>query len=167
MGAVDIEALKRALGAETELELAARLGIARSTVSQWRRRGSIPARYLALLAAEVDGSDSAAAEQHVFRRPEAHYWLRAALALLPGGQTEEGVLQAGRSREQLVIALMGLAIRVARTDLKLQTIRNEVEWRRLMERLIVFHRDAVVGVLRDHGAKPSADVLNGVLDHDG
>ncbi len=165
MGAVDISALKSALGARTELELAAKLGIARSTVSQWRRRGSIPARYHGLLAGSANDSEAAAAGQQVFQRSEARYWLRTALALLPRGDFRgESVLQAGRSREQLVAALMGLAIRVARTDLKLKLLRDDADWTRLMECLLSGNRDAVIAVLRSHGETPSADVLNGVLN---
>lgn len=164
MSAVDIEGLKRALGAQTELELAAKLGIARSTISQWRRRGRIPGRYQPLIHAELASSDAAAAGQQVFRRPEAHYWLRSALALLPEGHDADGLLASGSSRERLVIALMGLAIRVARTDLKRQAIRNDAEWKHLMECLVSSQRDEVIAVLTDHGASPSADVLNGVLN---
>jgi transcriptional regulator with XRE-family HTH domain len=164
MSAVDIEGLKRVLGAHTELELAAKLGIARSTVSQWRRRGSIPGRYQTLLHADLASSDAAVAGQQVFRRPEAQYWLRSALALLPEGRDSEGLLAAGHSREKLVIALMGLAIRVARTDLRRQAIRNDAEWAQLMGCLVSGHRDVVIAILSDHGASPSPDVLNGVLN---
>ena len=167
MAAVDIAALKSALGARTELELAAKLGIARSTVSQWRRRGSIPARYHGLLVSGANDSDAAAAGQQVFQRSEARYWLRTALALLPRGDVSgESVLQSGRSREQLVVALMGLAIRVARTDLKLKFLRDDTDWTRLMGCLVTSHRDAVIAVLRDHGETPSSDVLNGVLNRE-
>ena len=165
MAADQIAALKKALGARTELELAAMLGLSRSTISTWKKRGGgVPARYLAMLEAGGGNSDAAAAGQQVFRRPEAHYWLRTALALLPEGRDGDSLLEAGSSREKLVIALMGLAIRVARTDLKRQAIRNDAEWAQLMERLVSSHRDAMIAILRDHGARPSADVLNGVLN---
>jgi hypothetical protein len=59
---------------------------------------------------------------------------------------------------------MGLAIRVARTDLRRQAIRNDAEWAQLMGCLISGHRDAVIAILSDHGASPSPDVLNGVLN---
>lgn len=165
MAAAEIAALKKAFGARTELELAAMLGLSRSTISTWKKRGGVPARYLAMLEADSGNSDAAAAGQQVFRRPEAHYWLRTALALQPdNGADPAGVLQTGRSKEQLVIALMGLAIRVARADLKRQTIRDDAEWARLMERLVSGHRDAVLAILSDHGARAPADVLNGVLN---
>ncbi|MFN9926997.1 MAG: helix-turn-helix domain-containing protein [Phenylobacterium sp.] len=166
MAADKIAALKMALGARTELELAAMLGLSRSTISTWKKRGGVPARYLAMLEAGSGSSDAAAAGQQVFRRPDAHYWLRSALALLPEGRDGDGVLATGSSREKLVIALMGLAIRVARTDLKRQAIRNDADWAHLMECLVSIHRDAVIAVLTDHGASPSADVLNGVLKRD-
>lgn len=164
MAADKIAALKKALGARTELELAAMLGLSRSTISTWKKRGGVPARYLVMLEAGSGGSDAATAGQQVFRRPEAHYWLRTALALLPEGCGDDGLLASGSSRERLVVALMGLAIRVARTDLKRQVIRNDAEWTHLMECLVSIHRDEVIGVLTDHGVSPSADVLNGVLN---
>lgn len=164
MAADQIAALKKAMGARTELELAAMLGLSRSTISTWKKRGGVPARYLAMLEAGGGNSDAAAVGQQVFRRPEAHYWLRSALALLPEGREGDGVLRAGRSSEQLVIALMGLALRVARTDLKRQAIRDDTEWAQLMERLVSTHRSAVIAILNDHGASPSTDVLNGVLN---
>ena len=164
MAADKIAALKNALGARTELELAAMLGLSRSTISTWKKRGGVPARYLAMLEAGGDSFDAATAGQQVFRRPEAHSWLRTALALLPESRDGDGLLATGSSREKLVIALMGLAIRVARTDLKLQAIRNDAEWAQLMECLVASHRDAVIAVLGGHGASPSADVLNGVLN---
>ena len=166
MAADTISALRKALGARTELELAAILGLSRSTISTWKKRGGVPARYVAMLEAGGISSDAAAAGQQVFRRPEAHYWLRSALALLPEGRDgdSDGLLVAGSSREKLVIALMGLAIRVARTDLKRQSIRDDDEWAQLMERLVSSHRDAVIAILTDNGASPSADVLNGVLN---
>jgi transcriptional regulator with XRE-family HTH domain len=163
----EIGALREALGASTDLELAAMLGLSRSTISTWKRRGGVPSAYIALVAANTVGSENAAAQQRVFRRPEARYWLRTALALLPGDGANSGnILESGRARERLVIGLMGLAIRVARTDLKRQTIRDDAEWASLMERLVSVHRDAVVGILRDNGAAPSADVLNGVLNRE-
>jgi hypothetical protein len=166
MAAEEIAALKKAFGARTELELAAMLGLSRSTISTWKKRGGVPARYLAMLEVGAGDSDAAATGQQVFRRPETHYWLRTALAFLPEGRNDQGILQSGRSREQLVIALMGLAIRVTRTDLKRRNLLDDADWTRLMERLVTGHRDAVVDILQDHGVTPSADVLNGVLNRD-
>lgn len=165
MAAQEIAALKKALGARTELELAAMLGLSRSTISTWKKRGGVPGRYLAML--EAGASDATATAQQMFRRPEAHYWLRTALAFFPEGNAGAGgILQSGRSREQLVVALIGLAIRVARTDLKLMSLRDDAEWTRLMERLVSGHREAVIAVIRNHGETPSADVLNGVLNRE-
>lgn len=45
-----IEALRTRLGAATDAELARLLGIDKSTVSSWRARGSVPARFLELLS---------------------------------------------------------------------------------------------------------------------
>jgi hypothetical protein len=145
MAAAEIAALKETFGVRTEPESAAMLGLSRSTTSTWKKRGGVPARYLAMLEADAGNSDATAAGQQVFRRPEAHYWLRTALALQPdSGADPAGLLQTGRSKEQLVIALMALAIRVARADLKRQTVRDDAEWARLMELLVFGRRDAVV-----------------------
>ncbi|WP_342234907.1 helix-turn-helix domain-containing protein [Inquilinus sp. OTU3971] len=51
---MDVEgALKRAksvLGIETDQDLAYALGVPRPTIASWRRRGSIPVKYIAMLA---------------------------------------------------------------------------------------------------------------------
>src|SRR5580704_15405496 len=79
----EIETLMQVLDARNELELAAKLGLTRSAVSQWRRRGMVPARLRHLLASQGDEAHLEASRQQIFRKPEYHYWLRAALVLAP------------------------------------------------------------------------------------
>lgn len=47
-----IEVLKRRLGVTTDVELAKRLAVDKSTVSSWRSRNTLPKRYLGILTGE-------------------------------------------------------------------------------------------------------------------
>lgn len=47
-----IDALKKRLGVITDVELAQRLAVDKSTVSSWRSRGALPKRYLGILTGE-------------------------------------------------------------------------------------------------------------------
>lgn len=48
-----IETLRRLTGATTDAELAERLGVAKQTISSWRRRGSVPAKSQQAFAAQL------------------------------------------------------------------------------------------------------------------
>ena len=47
-----VDRVKTTLGVKTDLELATRLEIPRATIASWKRRGSIPTKYLAYMTAE-------------------------------------------------------------------------------------------------------------------
>jgi hypothetical protein len=145
----EIETLMRVLDARNEFELAAKLGLTRSAVSQWKRRGMVPGRLRHLLTSDGDDVYLEASRQQIFRRPEYHYWLRAALVLAPA--TEAGALSdpAGLRREWLIVNLMALAMRVTRKDLGLSRITSEAVWARLMDRL----RSECGGEIQDIVAK--------------
>lgn len=49
-----IEALKMRLGASTDVELARKLAVDKSTVSSWRSRGSLPKRYMGIVTGEEE-----------------------------------------------------------------------------------------------------------------
>ena len=59
IGAVDktIANLRRVVSAETDAELARKLGIDKSTISGWRSRGRVPGRFVKLLEAPGTGVD--------------------------------------------------------------------------------------------------------------
>lgn len=143
-----IETLMRVLDARTEYELSAKLGISRSAVSHWRRRG-VPARFQHLLASLGDDAVSEATHQQIFRKPEYHYWLRSALVLAPPLQGHGD--PSGEGRERLIIDLMALAMRVTRKDLGLSRIRDEGAWERLMECLRRVHGEEIRTLVSRHG----------------
>jgi hypothetical protein len=131
----EIEILKRVLDARNEFELASKLGISRSAVSQWKARGAVPVRFRYLLNAEGEDAYRNALQQQIFRKPEYHYWLRAALVLARAAEGEGPRDLTPAQHEHLIVNLMALAMRVTRKDLALSRIRDEVTWERLMDRL--------------------------------
>ena len=150
----EIDALKHALDVETDLEMAAKLGLSRSAVAQWRRRGAIPARFRRLLEAERTDTYLETVRQQIFRKPEYHYWLRAALALATpaGAIAEAGDASAAERRERLILHLMALAMTVTRKDLGLSRIASETAWNRLMNRLLEAYSPELEALLREHGS---------------
>ena len=111
----DIRVLKETLGVGSDAELAAALGVERSTVAQWRRRGSVPERYFGFLNLEHSVPRLArffnAIRARIFSRPEHTFFLRAALSLLPEvwPQNNETGDESGTYREEIVVSLMNLA----------------------------------------------------------
>ncbi|MCW5723481.1 MAG: helix-turn-helix domain-containing protein [Maricaulaceae bacterium] len=86
MSSSDIEALKSAVGAQTDAELAGYLGITRTTISQWRLRGKIPKKYKTLLITpsldEIRGSLKNAFRIKFYGSVENKFWMAAALPLV-------------------------------------------------------------------------------------
>lgn len=81
-----VDKLRSALGAETDIALAQELGVERSTVAQWRRRGSLPRIYQAILDADQVGKHRAeviASRQQIFGDSRLMYTLRATLSVIP------------------------------------------------------------------------------------
>lgn len=105
---VTVDDLKRALASDTDLALADRLGVERSTVAQWRRRGSVPARWHFVLKMKEVEVQSLAARRRIFGDGDGYFIQIVALALLDhsafewselmpyarGGQIQEWVLKA-------------------------------------------------------------------------
>ena len=79
---VSVDELKTTLGCESDVELADRLGVERSTVAQWRRRNGVPARWHFILKAPADKAARLAARRRIFGDGDGFYIHMAALALL-------------------------------------------------------------------------------------
>lgn len=138
----DIDALKRAIGVQTDAELAMRLGIGHTAVSQWRSRGKIPKKYTAILGAELDKNYiSDALRLHIYRVYENHYFIMAALAFLPEvGRLKLGddALATGKKLEQALLDLAAIAAQATETDLKKRVIVNDDDCRTLIN---IMHRN--------------------------
>jgi transcriptional regulator with XRE-family HTH domain len=116
MAGEDINTLKSALGVSTDVELARKLGIERSTVAQWKRRGSVPSKYAYLISLAEFPSEAErnlnAVRHHLLGRSERQWFLKAALAFLPyfkDAWLEDEPATRGEERERVVISLMSLA----------------------------------------------------------
>ncbi|MBA4792309.1 MAG: helix-turn-helix domain-containing protein [Phenylobacterium sp.] len=135
----DIEALRVALNAKNDSELARQLGVNRSAISQWRDRGAVPNKYLQLLvspaAADYGRALDAALRLHIFGRVEAAYWLRAALAVFPFDEMKEANVDAVflDNVEQAMMQLMGLAITATNVGLKQELCRDAADCDRVIQ----------------------------------
>ena len=116
MAGEDITELKNALGVSTDVELANKVGIERSTVAQWKRRGSAPSKYAYLLDIAEFPSQAErtlnAVRHHLLGRAEHQWFLKAALAFLPyfkDSRLEDEPATRGEERERVVISLMSFA----------------------------------------------------------
>ncbi len=82
-----IRRIRKALGAANDSELAEMLGLGRSAISRWKERGVIPAKFRYL--AEYEGVNVIQSvvqfieHDRIYAHADNHYWLRAALQLLP------------------------------------------------------------------------------------
>jgi hypothetical protein len=148
MARSEIAALKEALDARNDLELAAKLGINRSTIAHWKQRGAVPAKYHYLLSARGEAAIERSLDQQLFAEPEYHYWLRAALALAGAIDRAATNDASAASYERLIVNLMALALKATRTDLGLSKIQDEGTWVRLMEVLRQRHSDDVADLAK-------------------
>ena len=136
-----VDMLKEVLGVETDLALAEELGLERSTVSQWRRRRSLPRDYQAILDAHAANEARAhvlASRQRLYGDARVMYQIRAALAVIPADElTIDGLAPAliGDHREQL-IANIAPVVRTACVELfDRPTCETEEEYLALVELL--------------------------------
>lgn len=79
---VVVDDLKATLRCESDIELADRLGVERSTIAQWRRRGGVPARWHFILKAPAVEAARLAARRRIFGDGDGFYLHMAAIALL-------------------------------------------------------------------------------------
>lgn len=103
-----VDKLRTAIGVKTDTALADELGLERSTVAQWRRRGSLPQAYRAILDAHANNQARVqilASRQRLYGDPRIMYQVRAALAVIPDDALDPGDLTPsliGDHREQLI-----------------------------------------------------------------
>ena len=113
-------ALKEALGASSDSELATTLGITRFAVSKWRINGVIPPRYRFVVDDSSTDAVSAAVQfiihQEIYKHPDNHFWLRAAIHLL-NTSAQADVERTAAETERLLTRLMGFAADVTRGEL--------------------------------------------------
>lgn len=139
----EIDGLKRAVGAKTDMELAERLGVQRFAVSKWRQRATLPAKYKVLLLRPTDVDYRHAMEFalriHIFGKVEPSYWLRAALAVMPAvafDATDESPAARGRRLEGIILRVMNFAINATNTTLRQDYIRDDAECQRVIDHLL-------------------------------
>ncbi|MBA4050964.1 MAG: hypothetical protein C0472_03595 [Erythrobacter sp.] len=79
---VEVDDLIEALGCRTDQELAARLGLERTAIAQWRRRGGVPRNWHFVLTLEKVEAQTLAARRRIFGDGDGYYIHMAALAIL-------------------------------------------------------------------------------------
>lgn len=137
-----IHALKAAFDVKTDVELARVLGVERSAIAQWKRRGGVPEKYLGLLSPDLAGGPGRMAKfynairHNVLGRAENQYFLRAGLAFMgerlptPSGATRA---QVGVAREFRLIRLMEIAQFYTHAELGKRYCETEAEYEKLIE----------------------------------
>lgn len=133
-----IASMKAAVGATTDIELAAALGVERSAIAKWKARGAVPERHVLALplpgGAGRFGRYINALRARLFSKPEVHYLLRAALAFLTAEDLTEERTAAGRGggRELTVLMLAGAAQLVCIETLHKRCPTTEEEYEALI-----------------------------------
>ena len=156
MSSEDIRLIKAALGVASDVELAKALGVERSTIAQWKRRGSVPGKYFGALNLDSNPSRLAryfnAIRVKLFGRPEHHYFLRAALAFLPETlAAPQGVSSAalGDLREEPVLSLMHLAQLTCMGRLGKRHPENHDDYVALVSAMMADDNGAIAAIMGD------------------
>lgn len=136
MSSSDIEALKSAVGAQTDAELAGYLGITRTTISQWRLRGKIPKKYKSLLVnptkEELRGSLRKAFQIKFYGSTENRLWISIALPfIIERCDPNDDPLHL----EEEFINILSDAMRVCESRLKKVAPDSEEDVRRIVDYL--------------------------------
>lgn len=139
----DVDKLRDFLNASSDSALAAMLGVGRSTVSQWRRREQLPARYLGLIQApsseDIKNRIRRSDRRSVYGDGNGRYVLSAALAFIPlhsldfGEQLSPGNI--GWARESRIIYVVQAVLRVCQQIFGKQRCESHDEYIRLMRAL--------------------------------
>lgn len=79
---VTVDDLKVALNCETDIALAERLGVERSTIAQWRRREAVPKGWHFVLKLKEVEAQSLSARRRLFGDGDGYFVQMAALAVL-------------------------------------------------------------------------------------
>jgi hypothetical protein len=157
-----IRALKAALEVKTDVELAKALGIERSTVAQWKRRGGPPEKYMMMIGEDPKRFARAwdAVRHHLLGRVENHYFLRAGLAFLPKDlptPPNASKAELGQIREQMLLALMNLAQITTYNRLEKRYCENEEDYAFLVQAMEIAERELIALIVAgDGGAVPQS-----------
>ncbi len=161
----EIRALKAALNVSTDVALAQALGVERSSISQWKRRGAVPRKYRAYLGAEGMVSELTrllAKTRHNFLgRAENHFWLRAALAFMPSYFVDPpgvGPAEVGRSREGPLILLVNLAMIATNIHLGKARCETESDYEALVEAMLIHEWELIDSIIHgdEEGESPQS-----------
>jgi hypothetical protein len=112
---VEVDHLVRVLGCRTDQELAARLGLERSTIAQWRRRGGVPRNWHFVLMMEKIEAQTLAARRRIFGDGDGYYIHMAALAIMTASDfhwPELSPAQRGAHIEDRILKLSSYIIEV-------------------------------------------------------
>lgn len=119
------------------------LGLERSTIAQWRRRGSVPARYGFMLKMK-HRDDVRQGMRHALRRQlygdgTGRYLLAAALAFIPPAELEFGEELAsgnlGWARESRVLSVVNVVLNACSLVLGKARCQTEADFIKLMSAL--------------------------------
>jgi len=113
--AVTVDDLKSALDCETDIALAERLGVERSTVAQWRRREGVPKGWHFVLKIKDVEAQSLAARRRLFSDGDGYYIQMAALSVLEPTQFDWPMLTAdgrGQHIQQWILKAASYVIQV-------------------------------------------------------
>lgn len=152
----EIGALRAAVGAKTDMELAELLGVRRSAISQWKARGAVPKKYRSLFASlsadDIRDALNTALRFHVFGKIERSYWLLAALAAIPPAAftaADESPAERGRRLEGIMLRVMNLAINATNTTLRQDYIRDDAECQRVIDELLESKGEGIDNIIKD------------------
>lgn len=139
----ELEQLRELVGVDTDIALAAKLGVDRSTISQWRRRGQVPQRYREMLIKSIgrelngyDPSQRSAARRAIYGDGDGRYILAAALAVtrldaLDFG-TELGPGNCGWARESRILSVVQVVLQVCKSLFGKNRCETDEEYLRLL-----------------------------------
>lgn len=163
MSETEIQALKAALGATTDGELATALGVERTSISQWRRRGSVPQKYRAYLGLDEMVSEVTrlltSGRKRVLDRIEYHYWVRAALAFMPSHHDDgqKTFAERGRSREEMLMTLLNLAMVSTNAYLGKRWCESEADYDALIDAMMAHHYDLICSITDGEEESPQSE----------
>jgi hypothetical protein len=154
-----LSALKRALEVETDMALAECLGLQRFAVSKWRKRTSIPSKYLALIPPtkeRVSGAIDAAFRFTLFHKPGNAFILAAAISAFPyeklsGFQADTA--EKAIALEQLMLRLASVAVSATNLDLEKETCESQDDYLQLVRLLKTKYADDVLSVIEKFSSR--------------
>lgn len=126
-----IHQLQELYGVDNDMALSIELGLSRSTVGQWRRRGSVPEKFQRLLRSiqdELHQDELASGEltrrytskvaARLYGAADASNWMRVGLALMPPEvfSVPTGSVDRGQFLEGALLSIIGFAMHAASAE---------------------------------------------------